>query len=57
MKVAPGSPAEAAGIQLGDRILAIDAEEMRTSEEMEAARARAVRNRCGPCLTIDRARA
>lgn len=34
MKVAPGSPAETAGIRVGDRILAIEAEEMRTSEEI-----------------------
>ncbi|HEU4725699.1 MAG TPA: PDZ domain-containing protein [Candidatus Eisenbacteria bacterium] len=34
MKVAPGSPAESAGIQVGDRILAIEGSEMRTSEEI-----------------------
>ncbi len=36
VKVAPGSPAEAAGVRIGDRILAIDAEEMRTSDEITA---------------------
>ncbi len=36
MKVAPGSPAEAAGIRVGDRILAIESAEMRTSEEITA---------------------
>jgi len=34
VKVARGSPAEAAGIHVGDRILAIDGEEMKTSEEI-----------------------
>jgi serine protease Do len=34
VKVARESPAEAAGIRVGDRILAIDGEEMRTSEEI-----------------------
>ncbi|MEK7316104.1 MAG: S1C family serine protease, partial [Candidatus Eisenbacteria bacterium] len=36
MKVAPGSPAETAGIRVGDRILAIESAEMRTSEEITA---------------------
>ena len=34
VKVAAGSPAEKAGIRVEDRILAIDGEEMRTSEEI-----------------------
>ncbi len=34
MKVAAGSPAETAGIRVGDRILAIEGQEMRTSEEI-----------------------
>jgi len=34
VKVARGSPAEAAGIRVGDRILAIDGEEMKTSDEI-----------------------
>jgi len=36
VKVARGSPAEAAGIRVGDRILAVDGEEMRTSDEITA---------------------
>lgn len=37
VRVAPGSPAERAGIQVGDRILAIEGAEMRTSEEITEA--------------------
>jgi len=37
VRVAPGSPAENAGIQVGDRILAIEGSEMRTSEEITEA--------------------
>lgn len=36
VKVAPNSPASAAGIRIGDRILAIEGQEMRTSEEITA---------------------
>jgi serine protease Do len=36
LKVAPGSPAQASGIRVGDRILAIEGEEMRTAEEITA---------------------
>ncbi|HET9950449.1 MAG TPA: PDZ domain-containing protein [Candidatus Eisenbacteria bacterium] len=34
VKVARGSPAEAAGIRVGDRILAMDGQEMKTSDEI-----------------------
>ena len=34
VKVARGSPAESAGIRVGDRILAMDGQEMKTSEEI-----------------------
>jgi len=36
VKVSPGSPAEAAGIRVGDRILAIEGSEMRTADEITA---------------------